>query len=119
MLVHLNMLGFTLRLGCSLFWITKKTQQTIKHRLALALKASNHQHGGNQTQLNLSKPLEEKESENSSHKLIHAIILPNFGEDVDVLRATLKVLASHPRAQSQYEVTLSLSQTVTRSPDNS
>jgi hypothetical protein len=36
--------------------------------------------------------------------IIHAIIIPNFNENIDTLRTTLSVLASHPRAYSQYKV---------------
>jgi hypothetical protein len=34
----------------------------------------------------------------------HAIILPNYMEELDTLRETLSVLASHARASQQYEV---------------
>ena len=37
-------------------------------------------------------------------KVIHAIIIPNYKEDVDGLRETLDVLASHPQARSSYDV---------------
>ena len=35
---------------------------------------------------------------------IHAVLIPNYKEDFDVLRETLDVLASHPRARCQYDV---------------
>jgi hypothetical protein len=37
-------------------------------------------------------------------EVIHAIIIPNYGEEVDTLKMTLAVLASHRRARTQYEV---------------
>lgn len=37
-------------------------------------------------------------------RIIHAIIIPNYKEDVDGLRETLDVLASHPQARSTYDV---------------
>lgn len=40
-------------------------------------------------------------------KLIHAIIIPNYKEDIDGLRETLDVLASHPQARSTYDVSCS------------
>ena len=40
--------------------------------------------------------------------LVHAIILPNYKEDLDTLRETLDVLACHPQASSSYEVSLHL-----------
>jgi hypothetical protein len=39
-------------------------------------------------------------------KIIHAIIIPNYKEDIDGLRETLDVLASHPQARSSYDVSL-------------
>lgn len=36
--------------------------------------------------------------------IIHAIVIPNYKEEVDTLRETLDVLASHPQAQSCYDV---------------
>jgi hypothetical protein len=37
---------------------------------------------------------------------IHAILIPNYKEDIEVLRETLEVLASHPQARAQYDVSL-------------
>ena len=37
-------------------------------------------------------------------RVVHAIILPNYMEDLGTLRETLDVLASHRRARAQYEV---------------
>lgn len=36
--------------------------------------------------------------------VIHAIIIPNYKEDMDTLRETLEVLASHPQAHLSYHV---------------
>ncbi|OBT90100.1 hypothetical protein VE02_02525 [Pseudogymnoascus sp. 03VT05] len=41
-------------------------------------------------------------------KVIHAIIVPNYKEDVDGLRETLDVLASHPQARLSYDVYLAM-----------
>lgn len=43
-------------------------------------------------------------------KVIHAIIIPNYKEDVDGLRETLDVLASHPQARLSYDVSSPLSE---------
>jgi hypothetical protein len=37
-------------------------------------------------------------------KIIHAILVPNYKEELDGLRETLDVLASHPQARSSYDV---------------
>jgi hypothetical protein len=44
------------------------------------------------------------ESEYEDELLVHAIILPNYKEEMDTLRETLEVLASHQLARSSYEV---------------
>jgi hypothetical protein len=36
--------------------------------------------------------------------VIHAIIVPNYKEDMDTLRETLEVLACHPQARDTYDV---------------
>jgi hypothetical protein len=42
----------------------------------------------------------------------HAIIIPNYKEEMDTLRETLDVLASHPQAQASYDVSPSRSSSV-------
>ncbi|KAI9829786.1 MAG: hypothetical protein M1838_005858, partial [Thelocarpon superellum] len=42
--------------------------------------------------------------------ILHAILLPNYKEDVDTLRETLEVLACHPQAKSTYDVYLAMEQ---------
>jgi hypothetical protein len=44
------------------------------------------------------------EVEADNHQPIHTVLIPNYKEDVDILRETLDVLASHPQARSQYDV---------------
>ena len=46
------------------------------------------------------------ENEWDEKPLVHAIILPNYKEELDTLRETLDVLACHPQASSSYEVRL-------------
>jgi hypothetical protein len=36
--------------------------------------------------------------------ILHTVILFNYKEDMDTLKETLLVLASHPQAKSSYEV---------------
>lgn len=40
----------------------------------------------------------------TSDSIIHAIVIPNYKEEIDSLKETLEVLASHPQAQSCYDV---------------
>ncbi|PFH56560.1 hypothetical protein XA68_16333 [Ophiocordyceps unilateralis] len=46
----------------------------------------------------------------SEDSVIHAIIIPNYKEELDTLKETLDVLASHPRAQFSYDVYLGMEQ---------
>jgi hypothetical protein len=49
------------------------------------------------------------DSEDDLELVTHAIIIPNYKEDIDVLMETLDILASHPQARYAYDVRLSLS----------
>ena len=37
-------------------------------------------------------------------RVIHAIVIPNYKEEMDTLRETLEVLSSHPQARNSYDV---------------
>jgi hypothetical protein len=43
------------------------------------------------------------ESEDDQGLVIHTMITPNYREDVDILKETLDVLASHPQARYSYD----------------
>lgn len=36
--------------------------------------------------------------------IVHAIVIPNYKEEMDTLRETLEVLSSHPQARDSYDV---------------
>ena len=40
----------------------------------------------------------------STGSVVHAIIVPNYKEEMETLRETLEVLASHPQARDTYDV---------------
>lgn len=44
------------------------------------------------------------------HQVVHAIVVPNYKEEVDTLRETLDVLASHPQARDSYDIYLAMEQ---------
>ncbi|KAI3105138.1 CAZyme family GT2 [Penicillium roqueforti] len=52
----------------------------------------------------------------NNQEVVHAIILPNYEENFDTLWTTLHVLASHPRAASQYEIYLAMEQKELEAP---
>ena len=51
------------------------------------------------------------DAEVEQHQDIHAILIPNYKEGIDMLRETLDVLACHPQARAQYDVSLRYSST--------
>ncbi|KAL4750063.1 hypothetical protein BDW72DRAFT_213611 [Aspergillus terricola var. indicus] len=108
-LVHLNTLLFTGRLSWALSYAFAQTSRVLKRR--------DHSPSGASKQ---SGPLDDlfstapyKESSRvpvaeRAEEVTHAIIIPNYNEDVGTLRETLDVLARHPRARSQYEIYLAM-----------
>lgn len=120
-LIHFNACMFVCRLSWSLSRICRETRAVLKRRLA----AKNFSSPNGQTSpqfvdspvlcpVNCSVPAERTRyldvrslEEGEPEEIVHAIILPNYCEDEETLRTTLNVLASHPRAPSQYEVSSS------------
>lgn len=98
--VHTNLLAFAVRLSCSLWYTIRQTKQVLNRR-----PSSPFREPVSPTQKIPDPTVFEIEDE-----VVHAIILPNYGEDLHTLRTTLNVLASHPRASSQYEVYLAMEQ---------
>lgn len=105
--VHLNMFGFTVRLSFSLFNAVKETKAVLGRRV---WHTPRHSFEGRF----VDHPSSSQEYPDPSifkandlpddNEVVHAVIVPNYAEDIDTLRTTLNVLASHPRAYSQYEV---------------
>ena len=42
------------------------------------------------------------------NSVIHVIVIPNYKEELDTLKETLQVLASHPQARCSYDVSMPL-----------
>jgi hypothetical protein len=51
-----------------------------------------------------SPPSPQLAESSPAGEVTHAIIVPNYSETLETLASTLRVLASHPRARTQYEV---------------
>lgn len=118
-LVHCHMFGFTLRLAWSLFRATGKTKLALERRFwSTPLPSPQSETEGfieeqpmspisvSSVDSLIAKPAQADAvvNEITEEELVHAIILPNYGEDLHTLETTLKVLACHPRAKTQYEV---------------
>lgn len=130
-LIHIHMFGFTLRLGWSIFRATGKAKTALERRIWYTPLPSPQAEGEDYIQQPISpismssvdslisKNLKTDVTVNEvvEEELIHAIILPNYCEDLHTLETTLKVLASHPRAKLQYEVYLAMEQKEDTSSD--
>lgn len=119
-LVHCHMFGFTLRLGWSIFRATGQSKLALERRLWSTPPPSRQsESSGDFSEEQPQSPISVSSSDSliakpgkpdvtiyeaPEEELVHAIILPNYGEDLHTLETTLKVLASHPRAKRQYEV---------------
>jgi hypothetical protein len=116
-LIHINMFIFTLRLAFSLLAMTKRTRRAITKRVPEAptvlfqkdcaeneenthIRSSLERDSG----LPSAKPTLHVRTRALERELTHAIIIPNYSEDLDTLRTTLTVLAIHPKAKWQYDV---------------
>lgn len=107
--VHLNALVFAIRLFFSLLYTLNESKKALQRRSPSSpkpLEERKHNLDGDLPldDLGFQSPQTESGSFLSDKEVIHTIILPNYKEDIDTLRTTLHVLASHPRASSQYEV---------------
>ncbi|KAE8349682.1 glycosyl transferase family group 2-domain-containing protein [Aspergillus coremiiformis] len=116
-LIHVNMLGFTVRLAYVLLRIPRETKRALQRRLTWSYSPSNGHFFDSPIEATqqVPDPLAFKVDfmtvdEVDEPEVIHAIILPNYKEENNTLRTTLNVLASHPRARSQYEVYLAMEQ---------
>lgn len=115
--VHLDTLLFALRLCLSILLVENRTKATIRRRHELPTSGSYADSDMECARHTMGSPLLQTCPEAVGLKpddllqateVIHAIIIPNYGEDIDTLRTTLAVLASHPRAETQYEVYLAM-----------
>lgn len=98
---HMVLLMFGLRLSWSLYHVSTHIKRVRKARVmgTGTIMHPKAQH----------PDLERYGREDAGSKaqeIVHAIVIPNYMEDVGTLKTTLAVLASHPRA-CQYEVRLS------------
>lgn len=111
-LVHVSMFAFTTRLAWAIFSATWKTKEVLQRRKVEHPRVSVDKDKWlsdtstlTDTDSDVSDPLMSDAAHDSDGlEVIHAIIVPNYCEDLHTLRTTLDVLASHPRARTQYEV---------------
>ncbi|KAI0482344.1 glycosyl transferase family group 2-domain-containing protein [Xylariaceae sp. FL0804] len=127
--IHVLVSSFPLRGMWSLFDVTRCLERTTKSKSLKDYKLS-HRRRGSSTSLSSSETLTSSKdysmpsSTTSSeagdfdpepyndnkgiNSVVHAIIIPNYKEEVDTLRETLDVLASHPQARDAYDIYLGM-----------
>ncbi|EJT72757.1 hypothetical protein GGTG_09614 [Gaeumannomyces tritici R3-111a-1] len=128
LLIHVLVFSFSSRINWSLWDITRGVRK-VSHNKALKDFKFAHRRRGSATSLSSSETLTSSRASSTScseagdldiefctdgdvapDHVIHAIIIPNYKEEVDTLRETLEVLASHPQARNCYDVYLAMEQ---------
>jgi hypothetical protein len=118
--IHVCVFIFPTRACWAVEDLTRSLRRVAKNSQLRDFKFS-HQRRLSQTSLSSAETLTSQSSSSSSEagdielnyytdadmgqeKIIHAIIIPNYKEDLDGLRETLDVLACHPQARATYDV---------------
>ena len=124
-LIHLLALGFPLRLCWAVWQLTREIKSVVAQyggtyrRSGVrpltrtvgspAASLSGLETGrGDSSSRSSSSSGEVRIRSDSLGMVVHAILLPNYKEDIDTLRETLEVLASHAQARTSYDVRMSL-----------
>lgn len=111
---HVDTAGFALRLCLALILVKRKIKQALRRRQVQlpdtyqdgASPLLKHRRGPSPPPPYTSTPLSPNLPGLPAPgcEVVHAIIVPNYCESLETLSTTLRVLASHPRARTQYEV---------------
>lgn len=120
-LVHLLALAFPVRLCYAVWQLTREIKSVIAQygstyrqsgirslTRTLGSPGASLSHietaRGESTSRSSSSSGETRIRSDSLGMVVHAILLPNYKEDIDTLRETLEVLASHAQARTSYDV---------------
>jgi hypothetical protein len=126
LLIHFLVVMFPLRACWSIWSITKSLKRSAQSKAIEEYKTAGLRRHSSSSSVSSSETLASSNSNGISSTaselsdseleifvegkdilqdpVIHAIVIPNYKEEVDTLRETLDVLASHPQAQSCYDV---------------
>lgn len=126
LLIHFLVAMFPIRACWSIWSITQSLKRGVQNRAVEEYKDIGHRRYSSSSSVSSSETLASSnnngisstDSELSDSQsefyvdgkavpdspIIHAIVIPNYKEEMDTLRETLDVLASHPQAQSCYDV---------------
>ncbi|KAI0896904.1 glycosyl transferase family group 2-domain-containing protein [Annulohypoxylon nitens] len=132
LLIHILVFAFPMRSCYAIFDITRSLTKAARGRSLRDFKLS-HRRRGSSTSLSSSETLTSSKEDSlpssttsseigdiepefytdgdvESDRIVHAIVIPNYKEEVDSLRETLDVLASHPQARDSYDIYLAMEQ---------
>jgi hypothetical protein len=97
-LLHLAAWWFPIRLCWALFDLLRKLERTATEYVPYQVE--NHYNNA-------------RNAHKSHGTTMHAILLPNYKEDIETLSDTLRVLSAHPMAERAYDVSISISYALT------
>lgn len=132
LLIHFLVFAFPMRSCWAMFDITRGLKKAARSKSLKDFKLS-HRRRGSSTSLSSSETLTSSkedslpssatsseagdietdfynDGDSEPNNVIHAIVIPNYKEEVDSLRETLDVLASHPQARNSYDIYLAMEQ---------
>lgn len=123
--IHVLVAAFPLR-SCWAMWDLTRSLKRAAHSKALQSLKFAHRRRGSSTSLSSSETLTSSHGSSASSEagdlepelytdgdaepdsVIHAIVIPNYKEELDTLRETLEVLGCHPQARNSYDVSAEL-----------
>lgn len=121
LLIHVLVAAFPLR-SCYAVVDMTRTLRKSAHSKALQNLKFAHRRRGSSTSLSSSETLTSSHGSSASSeagdldaelytdadgepdRIVHAIVIPNYKEELDTLRETLDVLGCHPQARNSYDV---------------
>lgn len=127
LLIHVLVWIFPLR-SCWAMWdVTRQLKKTARSKALRDLKFA-HRRRGSSTSLSSSETLTSSHASSTTSsedgdleaelymdgdaepdRIVHAIVIPNYKEEMDTLRETLEVLGCHPQARNSYDVSATIS----------
>lgn len=121
LLIHVLVAAFPLRSCYAVVDMTRTLKKTAHSKALQNLKFA-HRRRGSSTSLSSSETLTSSHGSSTSSeagdldvelytdadgetdRVLHAIVIPNYKEELDTLRETLDVLGCHPQARNSYDV---------------
>jgi len=109
LVLQIQFIVWTPQITLALYQHARKVKAVRRRRIAKNVNALQHKSDdfGAESDSDDSIAIELPDQTSVEDNILHAIVIPNYTEDLDTLRETLSVLARHPRAQQQYEVRFS------------